>query len=84
MHKNILMDTFLIDKIQEIAFSNVAIEDSLWESGVLDSITIVELAAEVEDEFGIEIPFDEIVVENFETITRLMSYIKRKQEEKNV
>ena len=84
MHKNILMDTFLIDKIEEIAFSNVAIEDSLWESGVLDSITIVELAAEVEDEFGIEIPFDEIVVENFETITRLMSYIKRKQEEKNV
>lgn len=78
------MDTFLIDKIEEIAFSNVAIEDSLWESGVLDSITIVELAAEVEDEFGIEIPFDEIVVENFETITRLMSYIKRKQEEKNV
>lgn len=84
MHKNILMDTFLIDKIEEIAFSNVAIEDSLWESGVLDSITIVELAAEVEDEFGIEIPFDEIVVENFETITRLISYIKRKQEGKNV
>lgn len=78
------MDTFLIDKIEEIAFSNVAIEDSLWESGVLDSITIVELAAEVEDEFGIEIPFDEIVVENFETITRLISYIKRKQEGKNV
>lgn len=73
------MKNFLISKIEEIAFANVDIEDSLWESGVLDSITIVEFAAEVEDEFNIEIPFDEIITENFETLERLMIYIEKKQ-----
>ena len=73
------MQAFLIEKIEEISFEEVGVDDSLWESGVLDSITIVELAVEIEGEFNIEIPFDEIVVENFETISRLMKYIDLKQ-----
>ena len=72
------MKSFLIDKIDEIAFSVVEINDSLWESGILDSLTIVEFATEVEDECGINIPFDEIVVENFETLSLLMVYIEKK------
>lgn len=77
------MKTFLIDKIDEIAFSAVEVDDSLWKSGVLDSITIVEFATEVEEEFDINIPFDEIVEDNFETLARLIIYIKKKQQEKN-
>ena len=77
------MKEFLIEKIEEIAFSTVEITDSLWESGILDSITIVEFATEVEEEFGIEIPFDEIVTDNFETLERLMKYIEKKQQSIN-
>jgi len=73
------MKTFLIDKIEELAFSTVEVEDSLWGSGVLDSITVVELAAEIEDEYGISIPFDEIITDNFETVSRLIIYIEKKQ-----
>lgn len=72
------MEEFIIDKIDEIAFSRVEIGESLWESGVLDSITIVELATELEDEYDISIPFDEIVVENFETVSLIIDYIVRK------
>lgn len=75
------MEEFLIEKIEEIAFERVELTDSLWESRVLDSITIVELATEVEVEFDIEVPFDEIVVENFETPALIIAYIKRKQAE---
>lgn len=74
------MKEFLIEKIEEIAFSTVSIDESLWESGILDSITIVEFATEIEDQYDITIPFDEIVVENFETLELLMSYIQRKKE----
>ncbi len=74
-----LMEDFLIDKIEEISFTRVEKSDSLWESRVLDSITIVELAVEVEAEFGINIPFEEIVVENFETVELLMAFISSKQ-----
>jgi acyl carrier protein len=73
------MEDFLIEKIEEIAFETVIKTDSLWESRVLDSITIVELAVEIESEYGIKIGFDEIIVENFETIERLINFVKSKQ-----
>lgn len=73
------MEDFLIDKIEEISFTRVEKEDSLWESRVLDSITIVELAVEIEAEFGIKVPFEEIVEENFETVQLIMQYIENKQ-----
>lgn len=73
------MKDYLVDKIEEISFERVEENDSLWQAGVLDSITIVELAVDIEEEFGIEIPFDEIIEDNFETLGRLMAFIEKKQ-----
>jgi len=76
------MQTFLVEKIQELAFETVKSNDSLWKSGILDSITIVEFAVEIEQKYGIEIPFDEIIEDNFETLEKLMAYITRKLDSK--
>lgn len=72
------MQAFLIDKIDEISFESVGLDDSLWTSKILDSITIVELAVAIEEEFGIEIPFDEIIEDHFETLSRLIKFIQGK------
>lgn len=69
------METFIIDKIEEIAFVRVQPSDSLWQEKVLDSITIVELVVELENEFNVSIPFNEIVEDNFETVERIVRYI---------
>ena len=76
------MEEYLIDKIEEISFERVELEDALWTSGVLDSITIVEFAVEIEGEYNIEIPFDEIIEDNFETLSNLIAYIEKKQQAK--
>ncbi|MNJ86140.1 D-alanine--poly(phosphoribitol) ligase subunit 2 [compost metagenome] len=73
------MEEFIIDKIEEIAFSRVKPTDSLWQEKVLDSITIVELVVELEAEFGIKIPFNEIVEDNFETVERIVTYLNSKK-----
>ena len=73
------MENFLIDKINELAFTKVTITDKLWESNILDSISIVELVVEIENEFSIKVPFNEIIVENFETIELIMKYIESKK-----
>lgn len=72
------MEEFLKDKIEEIAFETVELEDSLWKEKILDSITIVELAVEIENEYGIKIPFEEIIEDNFETLSRLIPYLEGK------
>ena len=72
------MEKFIIDKIEEITFTEVGPTDSLWEEKVLDSITIVELVVELENEYKIKVPFNEIVTENFETVEQIVLYLKRK------
>jgi len=73
------MEEFLISKIEELTFTSVNKEQSLWSSKILDSITIVELVVEIEGEFSISVPFNEIVEENFETVTNMMKYITSKK-----
>lgn len=73
------MENFLIDKIEELAFTKVTKYQKLWESKILDSISIVELVVEIENEYSIKIPFNEIVVENFETVENILKYIDSKK-----
>lgn len=72
------MEEFLINTIEEISFERVNPTDSLWEEKVLDSITVVELAVEIENEFNVKIGFDEIIVEHFETVELLKAFIEKK------
>ncbi|MFA7273724.1 MAG: phosphopantetheine-binding protein [Crocinitomicaceae bacterium] len=76
------MEDFLKSKIEEIAFSEVERSEKLWNTGILDSITIVELAVEIEEEYGIKIAFDEIIEDNFMTIDQLIVFIEKKQNER--
>ena len=78
MYHYMIMEVFLIEKIEEIAFAKVKLDESLWSSGVLDSITIVELAVEIEAEYKIDIPFEQIKEENFETVNLLINFINKK------
>jgi acyl carrier protein len=72
------MEKFIINKIEEIAFTSVNYRDSLWENKILDSITLVELVVELENEYKINVPFNEIVTENFETVERIVIYLNGK------
>jgi len=53
-------------------------DESLLESGVVDSTGVLEIVAFLESELGIEVPDEEILPQNFETIGRICDYIERK------
>jgi len=73
------MEEYLIKKIEAIAFTKIKADEQLWASGILDSINIIELAVELENELKIQIPFDEIIIENFQTVASLAEYVRKKQ-----
>lgn len=66
------------EKIKEVAFKKVADTDELFNSGILSSILVVDLATSLEDEFNISIPFTEITLENFSTPELIKNYIESK------
>lgn len=55
----------------------LAVDESLLEGGILDSLAIVKLVAYIEDEFDVEVPDSEFDPENFETISAIVQLIER-------
>ena len=53
-------------------------EASFLEEGIVDSQGIMELVLFVEDEFGIQIEDEEIIPDNFDSVSQLAEYIRRK------
>jgi acyl carrier protein len=56
-------------------------EKALIDDGLLESFDMITLIAEIEDQFGVEIPAEEIVPENFNSAEEIWSLIKRVKEE---
>lgn len=54
-----------------------AAETELLSAGLLDSVQLVELVAALEEEYGIEIPLDEIEPDNFDSIEAIFNMIQR-------
>lgn len=48
----------------------------LIKEGYLDSMGVVELLTEIEDEFEVEIPLETFEPDNFNTAEKIISYIK--------
>lgn len=54
-------------------------EEQLCTDGLLDSMNIVELVAELEEQFAIAVPFREITKKNFESAARIWAMVERLQ-----
>lgn len=55
---------------------HVGVEDDLLSSDLIDSFDIVNIVAELEEVFDIEINGDEIVEENFSTISKIAGLVE--------
>ena len=52
--------------------------DSLLETGVLDSVSVLQLVSLLEERFGIAISEDELMPDNFETIDAIDAFLQRR------
>ncbi len=69
----------ITQKILELTYKKVSsVDEELIENRVLNSITIVELAVELEKEFSINISFMEINNENFKTVSSIKNLTLKK------
>ena len=54
-------------------------ENALIDGGMLDSFDIVTLVAEIDDAFGIEIPAEALIPENFNSAKAIYALIQQLQ-----
>ena len=72
--RQFIVDTFLFGD-DDPSLTN---EDSLLDSGVIDSTGVLELVAFIEDQFQTKVEDMELVPENLDSIQRIAQFIQRK------
>jgi acyl carrier protein len=77
-HLNIQIRKFVLDKYPLARKQQIKDSDPLLESGVLDSLGVLDLVSFVEQEFSVHVADDELVPENFQTIDRIAAFIESK------
>jgi acyl carrier protein len=70
--------SFLIEKFPLARKRNVQLDDSLIDSGIVDSLGILDLVSFLEGQFGMQISDEELLPENFQTIKCIADLVKRK------
>jgi acyl carrier protein len=66
----------LLEEYPEIDFTE---SDTLIDDGILDSLTITGIIALLTMEFGISIPYEEIVEDNFNSVEAMAKMVEKLQ-----
>jgi acyl carrier protein len=71
--------TFIVKDLGAYGFGDELADDyPLLRNGLIDSIGIAELVEFIEDEYGVQLTLDELVVENFGTVGQIADLVRVK------
>ncbi len=71
---------FIVKNLYYTEDDFIADDASFLETGVVDSMGVMELVAFVQSEFGVEVAQEEVVVDNFDSIRKLANFVRKKLE----
>jgi D-alanine--poly(phosphoribitol) ligase subunit 2 len=71
----------VIDIIRRVTGNAVEIDqdESLFDSGILDSFALTDVIAALEKEFSIKVPDSDLTPRKFSSISRIVSYVEAHQ-----
>lgn len=58
--------------------SELSDDQSLFDSGVVDSTGVLELVSFIEESYEVQVDDTELVPDNFDSVEKITAYIKRK------
>jgi acyl carrier protein len=71
--------TILLEYIKkELAIGskrNIQMDDDLLSAGIIDSLGVLQLVAFIEEQFNIQMPDEDVVLENFQSVNSLVTYL---------
>jgi len=80
IHAGVIKDKlkrFIYDNFPLAGTMNLTTDQNMLESGAVDSMGLLTIIGFIEDEFGIQVTDDEVVMENFRTMDAIATFIQR-------
>jgi len=78
----LLISAYISSQILDKPGFSLKNDTPLLESRILNSLSLLKLVVYLEKEFGIVVPADELVPENFKTIDAICNYLQSKSSHK--
>lgn len=75
MEKRTVLMQYIKDELLRGRMNDLQPEDDLLSSGVINSLGILQLVSFVEQRMGIEVPDEDVVYENFQSVAALADYL---------
>ncbi len=79
METNQVLITYIQSELAKGRKAEIHPEDDLLSEGILDSLGILQLVSFIEETFDVEVDDEDVVLENFMTITALNDFIQSKK-----
>jgi acyl carrier protein len=77
-HLNAQIREFILEKFPLARKQRLKDTDALLETGILDSLGVLDLVTFIEQKFSVGMSDEELVPENFQTIERIAAFVAGK------
>lgn len=72
------METEILEMLKDInPYVDIDMDTNLFEEDVLDSMGLLVLITELEKKYDVNIPLDDLQLENFECVNSIIEFINR-------
>ena len=79
------MEQEIIEMLSQInPYEEVTETTLLLDEGILDSLALLLLISELEKKYAIQIPFEKLQLEDFQTVQTIVQFLKKKCDTRNL
>lgn len=75
MDRKAILADYIKNEIMRNRNAKLSDDEDLLSSGILDSLGILQLVAFIEKTFGIHVPDEDVVFDNFQSLGAMASYL---------
>ena len=75
MNASVVLKDYIREELMNGTNSELDESENLLAAGIIDSLGILRLVSFVEEKFGIEVPDEDVTIDNFQSVKSMSDYV---------
>ncbi|WP_420630856.1 acyl carrier protein [Candidatus Leptofilum sp.] len=75
MNASVVLKEYIREELMNGASNELDESENLLAAGIIDSLGILRLVSFVEEKFGIEVPDEDVTIDNFQSVKSMSDYV---------
>ena len=75
MNASVILKEYIREELMNGSGTELDESENLLAAGIIDSLGILRLVSFVEEKFGIEVPDEDVTIDNFQSVKSMSDYV---------